>query len=307
LSAVASTMTAGTAAGTYDAVLITVPFPARATMRAVAMNGYFTQTSLGLGRYTASVVKEVTGDSKRRAIVKFTGCLDCHEELRMHGGGRVLAAATNPSSPPVCTMCHNPNLSSSGNTFNIATYVPGSNVDSDATIATYGDDPFAWPEATQNFKDLVHGIHGAGVRDTRFEHVRVRGGNAYGYDWSHATFPADPSNCSKCHVGDSYMPNKIPANALMSTNVTGAPTTRAQALAVRTTVPNDEDEVIRPVVSACYGCHNSGLVMAHMNQNGAMLGTSRATIATSGMATCVLCHDSGSLADVSKMHSGLNP
>lgn len=306
LASVVSTITAGTVAGTYDVVLSSNPFPAGATMRAVGMNGYFTQTALSLARRIPSVVREVTGDSKRRAIVQVTGCLDCHERLELHGGHRVLAAETDANSPVICVMCHNPNLSSSGNTFDIANYTPG-NASSDATIATYGNDPLAWPEATQNFKDLVHGIHSSGMREATFEHVRVRSGNAYSFDWSHVTFPGDPSNCSKCHVGDSYMPNKVPAGALMSTDITGTPTNLAEALAVRTTLPNSDDQVIRPVVSACFGCHNTGLVMAHMNQNGAMLGTDRATMATAGLATCTLCHDTGSLADVSKMHSGLNP
>lgn len=312
VSSVIASATPGTAAGTFDVVLSGTPFPAGAKMRAVGIDGYFTQTAgldpVGstLARHAPSVVKEVSGDSKRRAIIKFEGCVDCHERLELHGGSRVLAAETAATDAAICLACHNPNLSSSGNTFNIATYVPGSNASSDATIAMFGGDPFAWPEAAQNFKDLVHGIHGSEVRSSPFEHVRMRSGNAYAYDWSEVTFPGDPTNCSKCHVGNSFMPENVPAAALMTTHVTGTPLDRTAALAVRNTLPNADDQVTRPEVAACYGCHNSAVEMAHMNQNGAMLGADRSTVLVAAPATCDLCHDSGSTADISRLHPGLN-
>ena len=146
LSSVIASATAGTATGTFDVVLSTTPFPAGAKMRAVGMDGYFTQTALALGRHTASVVKEVSGDSKRRAIINFKGCLDCHESLELHGGSRTIAAATADGSVAVCVMCHNPNLSSSGNTFDMSRYPTLTNASTADTIATYGTDPFAWPE-----------------------------------------------------------------------------------------------------------------------------------------------------------------
>jgi OmcA/MtrC family decaheme c-type cytochrome len=302
----ALTLTAG-ASGTFNAVH-TNAFPAGATMRAVALQGYFTQTSLSLARQTPSVVKGVTGDAQRRAIVNFSGCLDCHERLSLHGGNRVLAAETDLGSVPVCTMCHNPNLSSSGNTMDTAHANWTANTSTLATRAKYGDDPFAWPEASQSFKDLVHGIHAEGYRTTPYEHVRMRQNNAYYFDWSHITFPGDPSNCSKCHVGDSYSPEKVPAGALMTTKVTGTPSTRAEALAVRASVPNANDSVFAPIAGACHGCHDSGMVTAHMNQNGAMLGAARSVVAPlAKFEQCSVCHDSGSIADVAKMHSGLNP
>jgi OmcA/MtrC family decaheme c-type cytochrome len=264
--------------GTYDAVLTAVPFPANATMRAVAIDGYFTQTSVSAARHAPSAVMAVDGDDERRAIVDFNGCLACHERLELHGGNRVIAAETPLDSVAVCIACHNPNLSSSGNTFDYADYMvnPGNyNSSSDDTVATYGTDPFTWPEATQNFKDLVHGIHGSAVRENAYEHVRIRGGNAYSYDWSHVTYPNDASNCAKCHVDESYRPENVPDEALMSTDITGMPTNLTEALAVRDTVPNADDTVIAARTAACYACHNGDLVQSHMNQMGAGIGLTR--------------------------------
>jgi OmcA/MtrC family decaheme c-type cytochrome len=264
--------------GTYDAVLNGVAFPANATMRAVAIDGYFTQTSTSLSRHAPSVVMAVDGDVERRAIIDFNGCLDCHERLELHGGNRVIAPETALESVAVCVTCHNPNLSSSGNTFDIADYManPGDyNSSSDATVANYGDDPFAWPEDAQNFKELVHGIHGSDVRQTPYEHVRIRGGNAYSYDWSHVTFPGDASNCSKCHLDESYLPEEIPETALMTTVKTGMPMTFAEATTVREDLPNDEDTVISPLVGACRACHIGEEINAHIDQFGGKIGMTR--------------------------------
>jgi len=194
--------------------------------------------------------------------------MDCHESLELHGGSRVIAAE-NVDGLAVCALCHNPNLSSGGNTFDMSTYTAGGNANTDATIAMFGNDPMAWPEATQNFKDLVHGIHSASVRETPYEHVRVRSGNAYGFDWSEVTYPNDPSRCSKCHEGNSYFPGNVPAGALMTTDITtnGAIATPADSVAARASVPNDQDVVNNAVVAACYSCHNSGPAMLHMNAN----------------------------------------
>jgi len=270
LSSVAANLTAGTASGTYDVTLTANPFPAGATMRSVALQGYFTQSvgTASIARHAASVVMAADGDNARREVLNLSGCMDCHESLELHGGSRVIAAE-NVDGLAVCTLCHNPNLSSGGNTFDMSTYTAGGNANTDATIAMFGNDPMAWPEATQNFKDLVHGIHSASVRETPYEHVRVRSGNAYGFDWSEVTYPNDPSRCSKCHEGNSYFPGNVPAGALMTTDITtnGAIATPADSVAARASVPNDQDVVNNAVVAACYSCHNSGPAMLHMNAN----------------------------------------
>ena len=106
-------------------------FPAGATMRAVALQGYFTQVSPAIARHTVSVVRGVTGDVVRRKVVDPANCAKCHEWFEGHGGNRVYETQ-------VCVTCHIPNLSSSGRGANLSTYVPGSNASTDATIAEVG-------------------------------------------------------------------------------------------------------------------------------------------------------------------------
>lgn len=154
-------------------------FPGNAKMRAVALQGYFTQTTVDITsppdgvldnvpRHTPAVMKSVTGDATRRVVVKSgyfdnvtgklddnpkniakltpIGCLECHEAFEGHGGSRV-------NNVQVCVMCHNPQLTTSGRT------IPD-NVTIDTTVKdNLGANPLLYPEVTQQMPSLVHGLH----------------------------------------------------------------------------------------------------------------------------------------------------
>ena len=100
------------AGGTCTATLVD-PFPAGAMMRTVGLQGYFQQDVDGetVSLHTQSAVVTVTGDTARRAIADSFGCAACHEIFEGHGGNRVFTA---DGGVDICTLCHNPNLSSSG-------------------------------------------------------------------------------------------------------------------------------------------------------------------------------------------------
>ncbi|GMU62614.1 MAG: hypothetical protein AMXMBFR34_43770 [Myxococcaceae bacterium] len=329
--------TAGTLSGPDTSGFYTATFtgtnawPAGATLRAVALQGYFSQTvtvggaSTTYGRHTTSVVKSVTGDAKRREVTVDSKCLSCHESLELHGGNRMNAVG-------VCVTCHVPNLSSSGRGMDPvlfsaqvrnATYPDGGLPTAEAheaSLAAYeyfeptGDpatftppvDPLAWPEESNNFKDLVHGLHGSHARSTPFVFTRDRGtSGAYVFDWSHVTYPQVNGNCAACHT-DTGFSVALPSTALPSTQrtTTGvAGETRAQILAARGTVPNSTDVVSSPTAASCSGCHDTVLAKAHMQQNGGAVDVSRGTYDTSGaIETCAVCHGDGKTADVAAMH-----
>jgi OmcA/MtrC family decaheme c-type cytochrome len=264
----------------YRASLTSSPFPAGAIMRAVAIQSYFTQTAAydgngdgvldNIGRHTPSVVMVVPGDTVRRQVVKSgydpvtgqpIGCLECHETIEAHGGSRV-------NNVQVCVICHNPNKSSSGRTVNPATANP-------ETVAVLGSDPLDWPEATNNFKNMIHGIHAA--TDRPYEFVRNFRNGSY-YNWSEVTFPGDLKNCTKCHIGDTYRPEKLPAGVLYNverTTTGSSSETRADIIAARASVPNSTDLVDSPIAGACYYCHDSTLAKSHFLQNGGTIGSTR--------------------------------
>jgi len=159
---------------TFQVVLSETPYPARARMRAVALQGEMEQnTGTGsVGRTAPSKVFAIDNSNSnpaRRQVVDSNGCLECHERLELHGGSRV-------NNVQVCVFCHNSNLSSSGRTSTSNVNVP----------PWLGTDPLAWPEATNDIKELIHGIHEA--TDRPYEFIRNRGGGRY-YNWSEVTFP----------------------------------------------------------------------------------------------------------------------
>jgi len=264
---------AGTLTGTpesYTAVLSAAPFPEGATMRAVAMQAYFTQLadpenpeSEDVARHTASVIEAVSGDRVRRTVVDEAKCLSCHENLELHGGSRV-------NNVQVCVVCHNPNLSSSGTTADATKTA----ADQKELLEEAGFDPndaLTWPERSQDLKSLVHSIHAADQRTFDFEFVRNRLDGLY-YNFSEVTYPGILSNCETCHLPGTYG-TELPAGVLVGTEVTtdGLNLTRADVLAARATVPNPTDLINSQTANPCYQCHDSVPTIAHMEQNGGVI------------------------------------
>jgi len=259
---------------------LTKAFPAGATMRAVALQSYWSQTIGGVseGRHTPSVVKAVTGDAVRRTVVKSgynattgapEGCLECHKKFEGHGGSRV-------NNVQVCVICHNPNMTSSGRTIDPA-IAGGINAD---ITALFGTDPLAYPEVPNNFKNLIHGIHSKDLRSASggIEFVDIRNRlNGILVLGNEITFPGNLKHCLKCHIGTTYGAAQ-PANVLLTTtkSTTGvASETRAQIIAARNTVSNATDLVNSPTASACYGCHASIATASHMVQMGGDINSTR--------------------------------
>jgi len=140
-------------------------------------------------------------------------------------------------------------------------------------------DPLSWPEATNNFKDMIHGIHGAAHRTFPYQFVRNRGSSGvYFYDWSEVTFPGILSNCETCHKPGTYEVD-LPAGVLVSTDITtnGNITTPADVNASRASMPNPTDLVNSPIAAACYKCHDENPAAAHFGQNGGVIDVERAT------------------------------
>jgi OmcA/MtrC family decaheme c-type cytochrome len=312
------TLTGPDGSGFYTAT-ITDPvygFPSGAKMRAIGLQGYFTQVA-GTGgiaantaRHTISVVKAVTSldtavvpnDAVRRVVVDNAKCSNCHEWFEGHGGNRVYDIA-------ICTMCHVPNLTSSGRGADPATVLTRMSTTDQALMTAAGfdpADPLTYPEASNNLKDMIHRIHAAGVRDNPFQFVRDRGtSGVFFYDFSTIAFPGIINLCETCHKPGTY-DGTLPSGALPTNEFTGGIgplADSAAVLAARASVPNATDIVSSPFTTTCIGCHDSPLTAAHISQNGGVRLVSRSTY-TAALAseTCVLCHSAGRIADPAVVH-----
>ena len=222
-----------------------------------------------------------------------------------HGGNRNIGANTIGAN--VCTVCHVVNLSTSGRAANPATVVANllvgggtawdidfdgvctlatedKNADGVCNIldamATAGLDPanpLGFPEVSNNFKDMIHGIHGSAKRTEKYIDIRDRGASGiFFYDFSEVLFPNENDKCLACHKPGTFDAT-LPANVLPSTIRTsdGVDATFTAIGNARKVVPNATDLVSSPTAATCSGCHNSPIATAHFQQNGGSIDVKR--------------------------------
>lgn len=321
-------------------------FPSGAKLRTVALQGYFTQlgaptTPQGatgdVPRHAISVLKTVTGDAARRTVVAADKCAGCHEWFEGHGGNRVYETQ-------VCVMCHNPGLATSGRGI------------SDATLATYNttttptstqgtftlDDrkilnewgfsltatnaALQFPVTSNNFKDMIHGIHAGRERVAPFRDARDRTpGSITLLDFRRMDFPGKLNNCETCHVTFTGVANTpgatetyatVPSGTLVSTyesidatfatNYGTASATTAMAKTALNAV-NATDTVTTPFAAACVSCHDNTPAKAHMIINGGVVNGTRAAAqpiprTLEDIESCGVCHGTGRDFDTAKVH-----
>ncbi len=108
-----------------------------------------------------------TSSILKKDVVAIESCNKCHEQLALHGGGRVEAK--------LCVTCHNPGSLEPNS---------GESVD---------------------FKVMIHRIHnGANLPSVQAggEYV-IYGYRDSKHDYSHVEFPQDIRNCTNCHAGSA--------------------------------------------------------------------------------------------------------
>jgi OmcA/MtrC family decaheme c-type cytochrome len=293
-------------------------FPAGALMRTLGLQGYFMididgdevdETPL----HTLSAVMTAGGDEVRRQIIDPIKCGDCHEWFEGHGGNRVIGLGMSEQDleqPTICTLCHVPNLTSSGRSLDPALAAEG-----EAAVALGNTDTWTWPEDTNNLKDMIHGIHASGIRTAPYEFVRNRSNGLY-FDWSEVTFPAENGtrNCLLCHRPGTYQ-LPLDENVLLTTVRTTATSDGLDnddfnvVLTARASVPNASDWVNSSTSSTCYYCHDNAAALAHIRINGGTISVADPAFGdftqrqnATGVETCNVCHGAGKIADVSVVH-----
>jgi len=202
----------------------------------------------------------------RRTSVDLDNCLNCHQDLVLHGGNR-----SNDINS--CVTCHNPR-------------------NTDIEVRDLADPPATdgKREESIDFKRMIHGIHAAGIREHPLQIVGF-GGTVHVFDEEEVAFPGNLANCTTCHTSDGFT---LPLdNGVLATTInTGAD---AQS-------PLD-DKVITPITAVCSSCHDDDEAAAHMVAQGGNFNTTQAKIDEKVVVeSCPVCHGSGNLVDVAEVH-----
>lgn len=287
-------------------------FPSGAKMRAVALQGYYTQAAgtdgiaVATPRHAISVVKAVTGDAVRRTVVASAKCSNCHEWFEGHGGNRVYETQ-------VCVMCHVPGLATSGrgSTQTQIQAYPFSAAD-DKKLTEWGinpvtfgdgvDDALQYPVTSNTFKDMIHGIHAGRDRVTPFKDARNRTGTQTLLDFRRMDFPGKLNNCETCHAAGTY--SNVSLNALASTyesvnSIAGNTTALLANTSLNT--HNDYDKVTSPYAASCVSCHDSVPAQAHIRASGGQIQVARNQLVAFS-ESCATCHAAGKANDVAVVH-----
>jgi OmcA/MtrC family decaheme c-type cytochrome len=186
--------------------------------------------NLSMNEVYAIAVTDDDAES-RRTIVSQENCEACHENLYLHGGNR--------KSVEYCSMCHMP-------------------FETDEEVRPEEE----MPPTTVDFKVMIHRIH-LGEHGGKPYVIYGHGGSMN--DFGHVLYPAELTNCDKCHVDNSYA---LP----LDDGVLG--TTVLQYGEIISYTP--------PIQSACLGCHPKDYSMAHtMSQT------------YNNIESCVVCHGPG--------------
>lgn len=241
-----------------------VPNDARGTF-AIGMEGRRTETLLP--GTTTQMDVQYGGDNKvayfsvdgspvhpRRQVAQVASCNQCHFDLTVHGSNR--------NDVEMCVLCHNPS-------------------NTDAAQRPSATDPAERTKPPQgiNFNLLIHRIHTGENLTEDGKSYTVIGRNGSVNDFTEVRFPAmspqgspgDTRNCGQCHSNGSQLASGGVNNVLD---------------------PQGLIDPVKPISSACIGCHVTAAASSHALANTTSIGES-----------CAVCHGSGAAFAVDKMHA----
>lgn len=344
LGGTTGTLGSADAQGFYTAVVNSASaFPVGATLRAVGLQGYFTQVSPAAARHALSAVKPVTGDAVRREVIDSTKCGNCHEWFEGHGGNRVAGLGTVGQS--ICTLCHVPNLSSSGRGIQqsllqfiinnpvgtsltevvnfLSTATPqasfsgtvsaGAKEANDALKLALGTDPTLYPEASNNFKDMIHGVHAGSnslVVGEPLQFVRDRSASGdFEFNFDFVTFPGVLKDCRACHK-DSPVSATNPAVDASKATYIGIPAGVQSSTQVTTTSANVTVSTTRVVTDPALTLQTApgvGNNVTKVDADRKSLPNVQDLVNTPFTATCKACHSRpNALAHFKSMGGSVN-
>jgi OmcA/MtrC family decaheme c-type cytochrome len=222
------------------------------------------------GVYRANEGRASPGATPRRKVVSEQGCLRCHGRLEQHGRQR--------HQVEYCLLCHTPTRTD----YPGRKKTPRGFVDLAATLD-------GLEERSVHLKVMVHRLHTgdrAGAASLEALEPFVMGGSYR----DEVRFPGDLRDCTRCHLGNTFQVEAVPADAPPTVANETATILHAAGSAAHVAA----EPARPPIQAACTGCHATGATFAHV-----------AAKTVAGVETCAQCHAKGALA-VAVVH-GLEP
>jgi len=285
----------------------------------------------GLVVIAPNAAKVASGYTGRRPIVEDARCNKCHQELgafttdAFHGGQR--------NDGTTCAWCHRPNQTSSGWSADSTSYIHSIHAGNKRTH------PFTWHSAAvgESFADIkfpgvlrnCEGCHLRGAYDFSNPASQSALPNrlyrtvATGFFAVNAGDTVPTYSGASCTAGTSAPQTDVGAYSL-SPFITGYPSNYGTGFSYNaglnaanscTTdgtavsnpsggiVPADARSLVNsPITTACFSCHDTDLARTHMEINGGSIYAPRGT-ALATTETCLICHDTGRIADIKVMHA----
>jgi OmcA/MtrC family decaheme c-type cytochrome len=244
-------------------------FPANATLKAVALESYLSINGMNISGRAALKGIDGATNTLRRSIVDIDSCNTCHERVGFHSN------AGRMNNPDYCATCHNPQVSSS-NIF--------------AGMADYSGKTKTYSQKPNNFKEMIHSIHAAGIRTTPFNFIRGNPnatGGAGPMVFDEIGYPGRIADCAACHRPGTYA---TPSAGNLAWSVIDAqPALGATPAAFNPLLSIRQG----PATGACGSCHDSPAARAHFAIN---------TASDIGAEGCAVCHGPGRTNDPALAH-----
>lgn len=191
----------------------------------------------------------------RRTLVDTAKCNVCHQRLTAHD-------ATSNNNVAYCALCHNP-------------------TQTDASARPPGQGP----ADSVDFRVMIHKVH-SGVDLAVQPYVLFGDGPGPGqgkpHEFGQIRFPADPANCAKCHVSDSWLPDRMPGG-LLPTSLPRSLAGSALPVGAVCTSCHDKLNLSSHVPADCSACH------AGYSHESSSCGTCHVADPHTS-ATCASCH-----------------
>ena len=268
-----------------------------------------------------NVWKVGTGFTGRRLIVDNALCDNCHARL----GARPTFHAGQRNDAQTCSFCHKPNQGSGGWAANASTFVHAVHGTEKRTVNYTWEGSCnigsTWTPsgATQTVSPPTH-YYATGdcLDNTTLAVVAPR------FYYPEVTYPGTLS-CGECHTPNFFAQTEAAAvNLLWTTYAQGTAsygvnpntspyvnpaTAYGAGFAFDPVFPNSTVQAVgttlvgSPIMAACVSCHDDATTVTHMQSNGGHFYEARSTaLVNMASETCLNCHGSGQLYDVTTVH-----